>query len=115
MPLPADHARLLSAAADELMRMRQAVDGVEALIGDLIRHAPPDGRSQALIQAQALDLLNQRLDGLSAVLGDLARGATPDRAVAGLTLMDMAARLTSPSGLQAAPETDSDTGELTLF
>lgn len=115
MPLPADHARLLSAAADELTRMRQAVDGVEALIGDLIRHAPPDGHSQALIQAQALDLLNQRLHGLSALLGDLARGATPTQAVARLTLMDMAARLASSSDSRPAPEADLDTGELTLF
>ena len=63
-----EHARLLVAVADELMRVRRDVDGVEALVGDLVRHAPAQDRPAALIQAQALDALNQRLEALSGVL-----------------------------------------------
>ena len=54
MSAPPEHADLLAAVADELMLVRQGIDGIEALVSDLVRRAPPEERSNALTQAQAL-------------------------------------------------------------
>lgn len=109
-----EHARLLVAVADELMRVRRDVDGVEALVGDLVRHAPAQDRPAALIQAQALDALNQRLEALSGVLRSLGDGASPAEAVSRLPLADMAGRLRPAA--DAAPTSNAvNAGDLTLF
>ena len=93
MSLPSDHARLLEAVADELAQVRQQLDGVETLVGDLTRHAPSQDRPRVLTEAQSLDVLIQRVEALSGVLRSLGAGVTPARAVAGVTLTDLAARL----------------------
>ena len=109
-----EHARLLVAVADELMRVRRDVDGVEALLSDLVRHAPAQDRPAALIQAQALDALNQRLEALSGVLRRLGAGAGPAEAVSRLPLADLAGRL-RPAADAASPSNAVDAGDLTLF
>ena len=114
MSAPSDHADLLAAVSDELMRVRQGVDGIEALVGDLVRHAPPDERSHALTQAQALDALTQRVEALSGVLRMLSGGASPSEAVSRLSLADMAGRLRPAAG-EHRPASTADAGDLMLF
>ena len=99
MSLPSDHARLLEAVADELAQVRQQLDGVETLVGDLTRHAPSQDRPRVL--------------ALSGVLRSLGAGVTPARAVAGVTLTDLAARLSLAEGEPTAPAANA--GDLLLF
>ena len=44
MSAPPEHADLLAAVADELMLIREGIDGIEALVSDLVRRAPPEER-----------------------------------------------------------------------
>jgi len=113
MSLPSDHARLLEAVADELAQVRQQLDGVETLVGDLTRHAPSQDRPRILTEAQSLDVLIQRVEALSGVLRSLGAGVTPARAVAGVTLTDLAARLNPVDGEPPAPAANA--GDLLLF
>jgi hypothetical protein len=98
MSAPPEHADLLAAVADELMLVREGIDGIEALVSDLVRRAPPEERPNALTQAQALDALTQRLEALSGVLRMLGGGASPSEAVSRLSLADMAGRLRPAAG-----------------
>ena len=113
MSLPSDHARLLEAVADELAQVRQQLDGVETLVGDLTRHAPSQDRPRVLTEAQSLDVLIQRVEALSGVLRSLGGGVAPARAVAGVTLTDLAARLSLAEGEPTAPAANA--GDLLLF
>ena len=113
MSLPSDHARLLEAVADELAQVRQQLDGVETLVGDLTRHAPSQDRPRVLTEAQSLDVLIQRVEALSGVLRSLGAGVTPARAVAGVTLTDLAARLSLAEGEPTAAAANA--GDLLLF
>ncbi|WP_312598705.1 hypothetical protein [Brevundimonas sp.] len=114
MSAPSDHADLLAAVADELMLARQGVDGIETLVSDLVRRAPPDERSNALTQAQALDALTQQIEALSGVLRRLSGGASPSDAVSQVSLADMAGRLRPPAG-RNRPISGADAGDLMLF
>lgn len=98
MSAPPEHADLLAAVADELMLVREGIDGIEALVSDLVRRAPPEERPNALTHAQALDALTQRLEALSGVLRMLGGGASPSEAVSRLSLADMAGRLRPAAG-----------------
>lgn len=113
MSLPSDHARLLEAVADELAQVRQELGGVEILVGDLTRHAPSQHRPRVLTEAQSLDVLIQRVEALSGVLRSLGAGVTPARAVAVVTLTDLAARLSLAEGEPTAPTANA--GDLLLF
>ena len=113
MHAPPEHAELLVAVADELTRVREGIDHVEALVSALVRRAPPHERGEALTEAQALDALTQRLEALSGVLRMLGGGATPAEAVSRLALADMAGRLRPAAGVQAAAAPDP--GDLMLF
>ncbi len=57
MHAPPEHAELLVAVADELTRVREGIDHVEALVSRLVRRAPAEDRAEALTEAQALDAL----------------------------------------------------------
>ena len=114
MSLPSDHARLLEAVADELAQVRQELDGVETLVGDLTRHAPSQDRPRILTEAQSLDVLIQRVEALSGVLRMLGGGASPSEAVSRLSLADMAGRLRPAAGEQRQAAT-ADAGDLMLF
>ena len=59
MHAPPEHAELLVAVADELTRVREGIDHVEALVSRLVRRAPAEDRAEALTEAQALDALTQ--------------------------------------------------------
>ena len=48
MSAPPEHADLLAAVADELMLVREGIDGIEALVSDLVRRAPLEERPNAL-------------------------------------------------------------------
>jgi len=113
MHAPPEHAHLLVAVADELMRVREGIDHVEALVSRLVRRAPAEDRAEALTEAQALDALTQRLEALSSVLRMLGDGATPAESVSRISLADMAVRLRPAAGVQTAEASDS--GELMLF
>lgn len=113
MSAPPEHAELLAAVADELMRVREGIDGVEALVSVLVRRAPAKERAEALIEAQALDALTQRLEALSGVLRMLGGGATSAEAVGRLALADMAGRLRPAAGVPASAPPAS--GDLMLF
>lgn len=113
MHAPPEHAELLAAVADELMRVREGIDHVEALVSRLVRRAPPEDRAEALTEAQALDALTQRLEALAGVLTMLGEGATPAESVSRISLADMAVRLRPAAGVQTAAPPDS--GDLTLF
>lgn len=113
MTLPSDYARLLEAVADELAQVRQELGGVETLVGDLTRHAPSQDRPRVLTEAQSLDVLIQRVEALSGVLRNLGAGVAPARAVAGVTLTDLAARLNPVDGEPQAPTANA--GDLLLF
>ena len=113
MSAPPEHAELLAAVADELMRVREGIDAVEAMVSVLVRRAPPGERAEALTDAQALDALTQRLEALSGVLRMLGGGATPAEAVSRLALADMAGRLRPAAGVQASVPPAS--GDLMLF
>ena len=113
MHAPPEHAQLLAAVADELMRVREGIDHVEALVSRLVRRAPPEDRVEALTEAQALDALTQRLEALSGVLRMLGGGATPAESVSRISLADMAVRLRPAAGVQTAGASDS--GDLMLF
>lgn len=113
MSLPSDHTRLLAAVADELAQVRQRLGGVETLVGDLTRHAPPQDRPRVLTEAQDLDVLIQQVEALSGVLRRLGAGATPVRAVEGVTLADLAARLSLAEGEPSA--SSANAGDLLLF
>ena len=114
MSAPPEHADLLAAVADELMLVREGIDGIEALVRDLVRRAPPEERPNALTQAQALDALTQRLEALSGVLRMLGGGASPSEAVSRLSLADMAGRLRPAAG-EHRPASTADAGDLMLF
>ncbi|WP_292021958.1 MULTISPECIES: hypothetical protein [unclassified Brevundimonas] len=114
MSAPPEHADLLAAVADELMLVRQGIDGIEALVSDLVRRALPEERSNALTQAQALDALTQRVEALSSVLRMLSGGASPSEAVSRLSLADMAGRLRPAAG-EHRPISNADDGDLMLF
>ena len=113
MNLPSDHARLLEAVADELAQVRQELDGVETLVGDLTRHAPSQDRPRILTEAQSLDVLIQKVEALSGVLRSLGAGVAPARADAGVTLTDLAARLNLAEGESTVPAANA--GDLLLF
>jgi hypothetical protein len=105
MHAPPEHAHLLVAVADELMRVREGIDHVEALVSRLVRRAPAEDRAEALTEAQALDALTQRLEALS--------GATPAESVSRISLADMAVRLRPAAGVKTTEAADS--GDLMLF
>ena len=107
MHAPPEHAHLLVAVADELMRVREGIDHVEALVSRLVRRAPAEDR------AQALDALTQRLEALSGVLRMLGDGATPAESVSRISLADMAVRLRPAAGVKTTEAADS--GDLMLF
>jgi hypothetical protein len=113
MSAPTEHAQLLAAVADELMRVREGMDAVEGLVSVLVRRAPANERAEALAEAQALDALSQRLEALSGVLRMVGAGVTPDEAVSRLTLADMAGRLRPAAGVKASAPPAS--GDLMLF
>lgn len=114
MHAPPEHAELLAAVADELMRVREGIDHVEALVSRLVRQAPKEDRAEAFTEAQALDALTQRLEALSNVLRMLGDGATPAESISTISLADMAVRLRPAAGVgqAAAPQ---DSGDLMLF
>jgi hypothetical protein len=114
MGVPTDHAALLTAVADELMLVREDIEGIETLVGDLVRRAPPEERSNALTQAQALDALIQHVETLSGLLRMLGGGASPSDAVSRLSLSDVAGRLRPDAG-EHRPASAADAGDLTLF
>lgn len=114
MSAPPEHAQLLAAVADELMGVRQGIDGVEALVSRLVAQASVEERPAAVTQAQALDALTQRLEALAGVLRMLGGGASPAEAVGRLALADMAGRLRPAAGEPSAPP-PAASGDLTLF
>lgn len=105
----ADRA-LLAALAAETARVRDGLDEVAGLAGELIRALPADARGSAVSRAQAIDALVQHLDGLSGLLRALSTGETAARAIAALPLADMAARLSGSADARPA-----DAGDLHLF
>lgn len=117
MSAPPEHAPLLAAVADELMRVREGIDGVEALVSGLVRRAAPEERAEILGEAQALDALTQRLEALAGVLRMLGGGASPAEAVNRLALADMAGRLRPAAGMASGSPSapSSESGDLTLF
>jgi hypothetical protein len=104
MHAPPEHAELLVAVADELTRVREGIDHVEALVSRLVRRAPAEDRAEAL---------TQRLEALSGVLRMLGDGATPAESVSRISLADMAVRLRPAAGVKVSAPPDS--GDLTLF
>ena len=114
MHAPPEHAELLVAVADELTRVREGIDHVEALVSRLVRRAPAEDRAEALTEAQALDALTQRLEALSGVLRMLGGGASLSEAVSRLSLADMAGRLRPAAG-EAPSAPSADAGDLMLF
>nr|WP_314433199.1 hypothetical protein [uncultured Brevundimonas sp.] len=113
MGLSADHAALLRAVAEALMQARGRIDGVEAMVSDLIGQTAPENRAPALVQAQALDVLGQEIEALSGVLHRLGQGDAPDLAVDATPLSDLSARLGAVVGLSR--DHTSDTNEIELF
>ena len=101
---------LLTALSAESADMRLQLEGLAAMVGDLVRGLPADARGAILAEVQAFDALGQRLEALSAVLGGLARGEEGAGLVAAVPLADMAARLTGAAAPSAAPA-----GDLVLF
>lgn len=113
MSLSPEDATFLTALSDELQRSRGRIDGVEAMVSDLIRSAVPEHRATALMQAQSLDVLSQELDALSVILRRLGDGAAPDQALSHVTLAELATRLGAVLGLSR--DTAPDAGEIELF
>lgn len=109
---PTPNARLLGAISEELSDVRAGLDDLAGLMASLIFQLPPEARQEALTRAQAFDALGQSLDGIAGLLGDLSRGVAPASALEGLTLSDLAARLTGRA--QPLPP-DAVAGDLILF
>lgn len=114
MALTADHAALLGAVADELQQARGRINGIEALVSDLIRQTAPENRASALTQAQALDVLAQEIEALSGVLRRLGQGAAPEQALDVVTLADLSVRLGVVVGL-AQEHRPAASSEIELF
>lgn len=112
MGLPADHAALLRAVAEALLQARGRIDGVEAMVSDLIRQTAPEDRSAALTQAQSLDVLAQEIEALSGVLQRLGQGEAPDQVLLAVPLANLSVRLGAGVGLNPASAPVSDDVEL---
>jgi hypothetical protein len=102
---------LLSAIAGQTASTARLVEGLAALIADLLADLPPEARGAALVRAQAADLAVQRLEGLAQVLESLGHGASAHDAVSSLGLADLAASL----GYGSPPGGPVSAGDLALF
>lgn len=103
---------LLVAVSDELAEIRQRLEQLADLTGDLLAHCPPEKRVTAMAQVQDFDLLIQRLDGLSGLAAALGAGTPIDTALHTLTLSDLYDRLI---GDEASRPAAAPAGELSLF
>ncbi len=103
---------LLVAVSDELAEIRQRLEQLADLTGDLLSHCPPEQRLAAMAQVQDFDLLIQRLDGLSGLAAALGAGTPIDTALHTLTLSDLYDRLI---GDEAPRPAAAPAGELSLF
>lgn len=106
----ADGRSLMTAIGGELSEVRALVDDLSLLASDLIARCPPPFCAEAIARAQAFDLVIQRLDVLGGFMADIGSGTAPETALQGVTLSDVADRLT---GRGAGPVVPS--GDLVLF
>jgi hypothetical protein len=104
---------LLVAVSDELVEIRQRLEQLADLTGNLLVHCPPEKRVSAMAEVQCFDLLIQRLDGLSGLAAALGAGTPIETALHALTLSDLYDRLAGDDLLRTAAEAQA--GELSLF
>lgn len=113
--MPADAPSLLAALAAEISDVRAGVDRMSTLVSDLVRRLPVDDRAEALIDAQALDVLIQRLDAVAGVLHGLSDGQTSADAVSAVLLADVAVRLKREAPARPVAHPPVTSGDLLLF
>ncbi len=105
-----DGRALLSAIGGELAEVRAMVDDLSLLASDMIARCPPQFCAEAIARAQGFDLVIQRLDVLGRLMADIGSGTPPETALQGISLSDIADRLTGRGAGTIAPS-----GDLVLF
>ncbi|HEY9236562.1 MULTISPECIES: hypothetical protein [Phenylobacterium] len=115
-PVPVRAPEVLSSIAQELEHAGQLCDRLETLVTQLVRATRGEPLAIALHEAQTLDVLTQHLAALATFSRNLSSqgesaGYDLRQAVAGVTLGDLAGRLSGVSAEAAG----ADAGDLDLF
>jgi len=106
----ADDRALMTVIGDELAEVRAMVDDLSLLVSDMMACCPPPFRLEAMARAQAFDPVIQRLEALGLLMAEIGAGTPPETALQGVTLSEMANRLTGRGAGGNAPS-----GDLILF